>query len=58
MIFRNVSWVIICKDYSSDGWNQLLGGWVYYDCIETINDWVDLSEYKNFIMQVVNWDTR
>ena len=27
-----------------------------YDCIETVNDWVDLSEYKNFIIQVVNWD--
>ena len=27
-----------------------------YDCMETVNDWEDISEYKNFIREVVNWD--
>ena len=27
-----------------------------YDCIDTVNDWEDISEYKNFIKEVVNWD--
>ena len=30
--------------------------WKDYGCIDTVNDWVNLSEYKNFIRQVVNWD--
>ena len=30
--------------------------WRDYDCIETVNDWVDISEYKNYIREVLNWD--
>lgn len=27
-----------------------------YDCIETVNNWADIAEYKNYIREVLNWD--
>jgi len=30
--------------------------WRDYVCAETVSDWASMSEYKNFISQVVNWD--
>ncbi len=27
-----------------------------HDCTQTVNDWAGISEYENYIREIVNWD--